>query len=171
MSYTAAVITVSDKGFRGERVDTSGPALCRMLKEAGWEVIHTAIVPDEREDIRKELIRCADELGAALVLTTGGTGFSPRDITPEATLDVVERLTPGIPEAMRAESMRITPKGCLARQAAGIRGRTLIVNLPGSEKAAKENIAAVLDPIRHGVDMLLGEGSADCGDHHKHHHH
>jgi len=171
MSYTAAVITVSDKGFRGERVDTSGPALCHMLQEAGWEVIHTAIVPDEREDIRKELIRCADELGAALVLTTGGTGFSPRDITPEATLDVVERLTPGISEAMRAESMRITPKGCLARQAAGIRGRTLIVNLPGSEKAAKENIAAVLDPIRHGVDMLLGEGSADCGDHHKHHHH
>jgi len=171
MSYTAAVITVSDKGYRGERQDTSGPALCAMLKEAGWEVIHTAIVPDEREDIRGELIRCADELGAALVLTTGGTGFSPRDITPEATLDVVERLTPGIPEAMRAESMRITPKGCLARQAAGIRGRTLIVNLPGSEKAAKENIAAVLAPIRHGVDMLLGEGSADCGDHHKHHHH
>ena len=171
MSYTAAVITVSDKGFRGQREDTSGPALCRMLREAEWEVIYTVVVPDEREDIRGELIRCADELGAALVLTTGGTGFSPRDITPEATLDVVERLTPGIPEAMRAESMRITPKGCLARQAAGIRGRTLIVNLPGSEKAAKENIAAVLDPIRHGVDMLLGEGSADCGDHHKHHHH
>ena len=170
MSYTAAVITVSDKGFRGERVDTSGPALCVLLKEAGWEVIHTAIVPDEREAIQKELIHCADELGAALVLTTGGTGFSPRDITPEATLAVVERLTPGIPEAMRAESMRITPKGCLARQAAGIRGRTLIVNLPGSEKAAKENIAAVLDPIRHGIDMLLGEGSADCGGHHKHHH-
>ncbi len=171
MSYTAAVITVSDKGFRGQREDTSGPALCRMLREAEWEVIYTAVVPDEREAIQKELIHCADELGAALVLTTGGTGFSPRDVTPEATLDVVERLTPGIPEAMRAESMRITPKGCLARQAAGIRGRTLIVNLPGSEKAAKENLGAVLDPIHHGVDMLLGEGSADCGDHHKHHHH
>lgn len=164
MKYTAAVITVSDKGFRGQRVDTSGPALCAMLKEADWEVIHTAIVPDEAEAIQKELIKCADVLGAALVLTTGGTGFSPRDITPEATLAVVQRQTPGIPEAMRAESMRITPKGCLSRQAAGIRKRTLIVNLPGSEKAAKENIAAVLDPIRHGVDMLLGEGSADCGE-------
>lgn len=164
MKYTAAVITVSDKGFHGQRTDTSGPALCAMLQEAGWEVIHTAIVPDEAEAIRKELINCADELGTALVLTTGGTGFSPRDITPEATLAVIERQTPGIPEAMRAESMRITPKGCLSRQAAGIRKRTLIVNLPGSEKAARENIAAVLGPIRHGVDMLLGEGSADCGE-------
>lgn len=163
MSYTAAVITVSDKGFRGARQDTSGPALCAILKEAGWEVIHAAIVPDEREDIQKELICCADERKVALVLTTGGTGFSPRDVTPEATLAVVERLCPGIPEAMRAESMRITPKGCLSREAAGIRGRTLIVNLPGSEKAARENIAAVLHPIRHGVEMLLGEGSANCG--------
>lgn len=173
MRFTAAVITVSDKGFRGERVDTSGPALCAMVGETGWDVIHTAIIPDERDVIEKELIRCADEIGAALVLTTGGTGFSPRDITPEATLAVVERQTPGIPEAMRAESMKITPKGCLSRSAAGIRGRTLIVNLPGSEKAAKENLAAVLKPIRHGVEMLLGEGSADCGEpaHHHHHHH
>ncbi len=164
MKYTAAVITVSDKGFRGQREDTSGPALCAMLQKEDWEVIHTAIVPDEAGAIQAELIRCTDELGAALVLTTGGTGFSPRDITPEATLEVIERQTPGIPEAMRAESMRITPKGCLSRQMAGIRGRSLIVNLPGSEKAARENIAAVLDPIRHGVDMLLGEGSADCGE-------
>lgn len=171
MKFTAAVITVSDKGFRGERVDTSGPALCAMLREEDWEVIHTAIVPDEKDVIEKELTKCADELGAALVLTTGGTGFSPRDITPEATLAVVERLTPGIPEAMRAESMRITPKGCLSRETAGIRNRTLIVNLPGSEKAAKENIAAVLRPIRHGVEMLLGEGSADCGESGHHHHH
>jgi len=171
MNFTAAVITVSDKGFVGQRKDTSGPALCAMLGEAGWQVIHTAIVPDERDAIEKELIRCADELGVSLVLTTGGTGFSPRDITPEATLAVVERQTPGIPEAMRAESMKITPKGCLSRSAAGIRRRTLIVNLPGSEKAAKENVAAVLDPIRHGVEILLGEGSANCGEHHKHHFH
>ena len=171
MNYTAAVITVSDKGFRGERADTSGPALCGMLKEAGWEVIHTAIVPDETVAIQKELLLCADGLGAALVLTTGGTGFSPRDVTPEATLAVIQRQTPGIPEAMRAESMRITPKGCLSRETAGIRGRTLIVNLPGSEKAARENISAVLDPIRHGVDILLGEGSADCGEPGHHHHH
>ena len=97
------------------------------------------------------------------MLTTGGTGFSPRDITPEATMSVVERPTPGIPEAMRAESMKITPRGCLSRSVAGIRGRTLIVNLPGSEKASRENILAVLDPIAHGLDILHSEGSANCG--------
>lgn len=162
MGYTAAVITVSDKGYRGEREDTSGPNLCRILEETGYDVTHTAMVPDEATQIQQELIKCADELGIALVLTTGGTGFSPRDITPEATLAVVERPTPGIPEAMRAESMRITPKGCLSRSAAGIRGRTLIINLPGSKKAAQENILAVLDPVEHGLDMLYSEGSADC---------
>lgn len=164
MAYTAAVITVSDKGARGERADTSGPALCAMLREAGFDVTHTAIIPDEKEQIRAQLISCADERGIALVLTTGGTGFSPRDITPEATLDVVERRTPGIGEAMRAESLRITPKGCLSRGEAGIRGRTLIVNLPGSEKAAKENLAAVLGALEHGLDMLYSAGSADCGE-------
>ena len=163
MSYTAAVITVSDKGFRGERADASGPLLCDLLKEKGFDVVYTAIVPDEKEQIQAELIKCADEKGIALVLTTGGTGFSPRDITPEATLDIVERPTPGIPEAMRAESMRITPKGCLSRSAAGIRKRTLIINLPGSPKAAKENILAVIDPVEHGLEMLYSEGSADCG--------
>ena len=144
MAYTAAVITISDKGSRGERVDTSGPALCAMLKDAGYEVVHTAIIPDEKEVIKSEFIKCADEMGINLLLSTGGTGFSPRDISPEATLEVVERRSPGIPEAMRAESLRITPKGCLSRSEAGIRGKTLIVNLPGSEKAAKENIACVL---------------------------
>lgn len=161
--YTAAVITVSDKGYRGERVDTSGPNLCQILKEKGYDVAYTAMVPDEAEQIKGELRKCADTLGVALVLTTGGTGFSPRDITPEATLAVVERLTPGIPEAMRAESMRVTPKGCLSRGVAGIRGRTLIINLPGSKKASAENILAVIDPVRHGLDMLYSEGSADCG--------
>ena len=124
---------------------------------------HSAIVPDDGEMIKAELKKCSDELGIALVLTTGGTGFSPRDITPEATMEVVERPTPGIPEAMRAESMKITPRGCLSRSAAGIRGRSLIVNLPGSKKAAEENFLAVLGPIAHGLEMLLGEGSADCG--------
>ena len=162
MSYTAAVITVSDKGYRGEREDTSGPNLVGILKEHGYEVAYTAVVPDDAGMIQAELCKCADELGIALVLTTGGTGFSPRDITPEATLAVVERPTPGIPEAMRAESMRITPRGCLSRSAAGIRGRTLIVNLPGSKKASQENILAVIDPIEHGLQMLQGEGSADC---------
>jgi len=160
--YTAAVITVSDKGFRGERVDTSGPNLCEILKSRGFDVVHTAIVPDEMEQIKAQLLHCSDELGIALVLTTGGTGFSPRDITPEATMAVVERPTPGIPEAMRAESMRITPKGCLSRSAAGIRRRTLIINLPGSRKASAENILAVIGPVAHGLDMLYSEGSADC---------
>ena len=145
--YTAAVITVSDKGYRGEREDTSGPNLCRILKEKGFDVTYTAMVPDEAEQIKAQLCKCADQLGIALVLTTGGTGFSPRDITPEA---------------MRAESMRITPKGCLSRSAAGIRGRTLIINLPGSKKASQENILAVIDPVAHGLDMLYSEGSADC---------
>ena len=162
MVYTAAVITVSDKGFRGERVDTSGPNLCEILKDRGFKVVYSAIVPDESERIQAELRKCADALGIALVLTTGGTGFSPRDITPEATLAVVERLAPGIPEAMRAESMKITPKGCLSRSVAGIRGRTLIINLPGSRKASAENILAVIDPVQHGLEILLGEGSADC---------
>ena len=163
MAYTAAVITVSDKGFQGLREDTSGPALCELLKARGYEVVYKALVPDEPAQIHRELLHCCDDLGVALVLTTGGTGFSPRDITPEATLAVVERPTPGIPEAMRAESMKITPRGCLSRSAAGIRGRSLIVNLPGSRKASQENLLAVIDPIAHGLEMLWGEGSANCG--------
>ena len=163
MAYTAAVITISDKGARGERVDTSGPNLVELLMARDYDVVYTSIIPDEMEQIRAELCRCADERKIALVLTTGGTGFSPRDITPEATMAVVERPTPGIPEAMRAESMKITPRGCLSRSAAGIRKRSLIVNLPGSKKASAENLLAVIDPIGHGLEMLQGQGSADCG--------
>ena len=162
MAYTAAVITISDKGFRGERVDTSGPNLVEILKEKGFDVTYTTIIPDEKDMIKAELCKCADELGIALVLTTGGTGFSPRDITPEAALEGIERPTPGIPEAMRYESLKITPKGCLSRSVAGIRGRTLIITLPGSKKASQENILAVIDPVAHGLDMLYSEGSADC---------
>lgn len=168
MSYTAAVITISDKGARGERVDTSGPAVRAILERKGWTVRRTSIIPDEKEQIKAELVKCADDLRINLVLTTGGTGFSPRDVTPEATLEVIERRTPGIPEAMRAESLRITPKGCLSRSEAGIRGGTLIVNLPGSEKAAVENLTAVIDPLEHGLEMLLGSGSADCGEPSRH---
>lgn len=164
MAYTAAIITVSDKGARGERIDTAGPALAAMLQTEGYEVIYTSIVPDEEADIRQQLIKCTDELRASLVLTTGGTGFSPRDITPETTRAVIERETPGLPELMRAESMKITPHGCLSRSAAGIRGRSLIVNLPGSEKGAGENLAAILKPLQHGLKMLLSEGSADCAE-------
>ena len=159
MEYTAAVITVSDKICRGEGVDTGGPAVCAMLEEHGWKVIYKSIVPDEIERIKNELISCASELNVNLVLTTGGTGFSPRDVTPEATLAVVERETRGIPEAMRYAGLQITPRACLSRGAAGILGRTLIVNLPGSGKAARENLAAVIDPIRHGMEMLLSSGS------------
>ena len=160
--YTVAVITISDKGYRGERVDTSGPNLVEILKSKGFEVTYTSIIPDERAMIRDELVKCTDELKVALILTTGGTGFSPRDITPEAAMDIIERPTPGIPEAMRAESMKITPKGCLSRSVAGIRGRSLIITLPGSKKASAENILAVIDPVAHGLDMLYSEGSADC---------
>lgn len=167
--FTAAVVTVSDRGARKERVDTSGPALESLLRGRGWEVIGREIVPDDTDEIQRALRHCADDLDAALVLTTGGTGFSMRDVTPEATLAVVEREARGIPEAMRAASMAITPRGCLSREAAGIRGRTLIVNLPGSVKAAVENIEAVIDPIRHGVEILRGSSEkgggapADCG--------
>ena len=154
----AAVITVSDKGSRGERIDTSGPALCGMLAADGWAVIHTAIVPDEPEEISRQLIACADELGANLILTTGGTGFSMRDITPEATMAVIDRAVPGIPEAMRAASMQVTPLGMLSRAAAGLRGSSLIINLPGSEKAARECLAAVLPVMKHAMKMIKGEG-------------
>ena len=173
MSYQAAVITISDKGSRGERKDTSGPAICDIVRAQGMEVVYTAIVPDEAEQIKAQLIHCADEVKAHLILTTGGTGFSPRDVTPEATKAVIEREVPGIPEAMRAESMKITSHGCLSRSAAGIRGGSLIVNLPGSEKAVRENLLAVMDALMHGLDMLTSAGSADCaenGGHHHHHH-
>ena len=144
-------------------MDTSGPMLEKLVSEHGYQVVCTAIIPDEMEQIKDELIRCCDERKVSLVLTTGGTGFSPRDVTPEATKAVIERETPGIPELMRAESMKITPRGCLSRSAAGIRGRSLIINLPGSEKAARENLLAVLDSLEHGLQMLYSEGSADCG--------
>ena len=165
---TAAVITISDKGSRGERIDTSGPRICSMLQEDGWDVVYTDIIPDEHDMIVNELVYVADRLKVDLALTTGGTGFAPRDVTPEATLAVVERETRGIPEAMRYASLQITPRGCLSRSAAGIRGKTLIVNLPGSEKAARENLTAVLDAICHGMDMLFSDGSSDR--HHGHSH-
>jgi molybdenum cofactor synthesis domain-containing protein len=159
--FTAAVITVSDKGSVGQRVDTAGPLICEMLEGAGFRIAHTSIIPDEREVIECELIKCADELDIALVMTTGGTGFSPRDVTPEATIAVCDRLAPGIPEAMRLESLKITPRAALSRSQAGIRGKTLIVNLPGSLKAVRENLQAVLASLEHGLEMLRGETEHD----------
>ncbi|MBD5160931.1 MAG: MogA/MoaB family molybdenum cofactor biosynthesis protein [Oscillibacter sp.] len=160
--FTAAVLTVSDRSFRGERPDGAGPLAASLLEEAGYRVAETAIVPDEQEEIQAALIRLADEKDIALIVTTGGTGFSPRDVTPEATLAVCRRQAPGIPEAMRAASLAITPRAMLSRAAAGIRGGSLIVNLPGSPKAARENLEAVLPALGHGLEMLRG-GPADCG--------
>ena len=159
--FTAAVVTVSDRGSRGERADGSGPRIEALLKERGYDVVHREIVPDEAGEIERALVRLADERDVALVLTTGGTGFSPRDVTPEATERACTRMVPGIPEAMRAASLKVTPRGMLSRGAAGIRGGTLIVNLPGSPRAAIENLEAVLPALEHGLEMLRG-GPADC---------
>ena len=162
MGFTAAVLTISDRCSTGEREDTSGPALCAILEERGYNIVHTAVIPDEKDLISEALIQCCDEIGADLVLTTGGTGFARRDVTPEATKAVAERDVPGIPEAMRAESMKITPRGCLSRGMACIRKNSLIINLPGSKKGATENILAVIDPLEHGLKKLASDGSADC---------
>lgn len=159
--YRAAVLTVSDRSFRGERTDESGPLVAALLIEAGYEVLQTRIVPDEQPQIEAALCEIADLHAAELVVTTGGTGFAPRDVTPEATLAVCDRLAPGIPEAMRYTSMQITPRAMLSRAQAGIRKGTLILNLPGSPKAAKENLEAVLPTLAHGLEMLSGK-PADC---------
>jgi len=163
MGYTAAVITVSDSCSRGEKQDTSGPRVEAMLAGAGYAVVHRAVVPDEREAIQLELIRCADELRINVAFTTGGTGFSRRDVTPEATLSVIDREARGIPEAMRYASLQITPRAMLSRAVAGLRGDTLIINLPGSEKAAAENLGAVLDTLDHAMLMLAGAGHGADG--------
>ena len=160
MSFTAMVITVSDRCAQGQREDASGPLLVQMLQDAGYTVTGTAIIPDEYGIICHAL-RQAAQANTALILTTGGTGFSPRDITPEATAAVCQRMAPGIGEAMRAASLRITPRGMLSRATAGLLDRSLIVNLPGSPKAARENLEAVLPSLAHGLEMLRG-GQADC---------
>ena len=161
MNWKAAVLTVSDRSSRGERPDEGGPLISALLQDAGYEVLRTAIVPDEQAEIARFLREWADIGEVQLILTTGGTGFAPRDVTPEATCSDCQRMTPGIPEAMRAASLAITPRAMLSRAAAGIRGGTLIVNLPGSPKAAKENLEAVLPTLGHGLQMLSGE-AADC---------
>lgn len=161
MMYHAAVLTVSDRSFRGERPDAGGPLVAEMLKNAGYEVALTAIVPDEQAQIEEKLCQIADSGEVQLLVTTGGTGFAPRDVTPEATLAVCDRLTPGIPEAMRYASMQVTSRAMLSRAQAGIRKGTLIINLPGSPKAARENLEAVLPALSHGLEMLSGR-PADC---------
>lgn len=158
MDYTAVVITVSDLGSQGKRIDTSGPAVCKMIEDAGFHVIHTAIIPDEQAEIQKMLIYCADELHANLILTTGGTGLSPRDVTPEATLAVLDREIRAIPVAMWVESLKVTPRAMLSRAVAGTRGKSLIINLPGSEKGAKQNLSAIIGALEHAMHMIAAEG-------------
>lgn len=159
--FKAAIVIASDKGSRGERQDTSGDVIQDYLAEQGYELIERVIVPDERSLIAGELVRLSDTCGCDLILTSGGTGFSPRDWTPEATLDVIHRQVPGIPEALRAASLIITPRAMLSRAVAGIRGGTLIINLPGSPKAVAENLVTLSGALRHGLEILTAR-TGDC---------
>ena len=151
-----AIITLSDSGYAGQREDKSGPVIRELAEAAGYEIVHTDLLPDGVEPLSSELKRLCDEDLADLVLTTGGTGFSPTDLTPEATLAVTERPAPGIAEAMRYKSLQITPRAMLSRAAAGIRKKTLIVNLPGSPKAVRECLEFILPSLGHGLEILRG---------------
>jgi len=153
--YTATVITVSDRAYNREYIDQSGPAVCTMLEKAGYAIASIHIIPDEKNNIIEVLKNACDE-GVNLIVTTGGTGFAPRDVTPEATLAVIEREAPGLAEYMRMKSAQITPRGMLSRGVAGICGSSLIINLPGSPKGATENLAFILPHLGHGLDMLNG---------------
>lgn len=155
-ALTAAVITLSDKGSRGEREDKSGPLVKEMLEAAGYLVMEQFILPDEKELLRQNLIRLSDSRQVNLIMTTGGTGFAERDITPEATMAVMTRNAPGIAEAIRAGSMQITKRAMLSRGASVIRNKTLIVNLPGSPKAVRESLDIILDQLEHGIRLLNG---------------
>ncbi|HTZ18972.1 MAG TPA: MogA/MoaB family molybdenum cofactor biosynthesis protein [Dissulfurispiraceae bacterium] len=155
---TAAVLTLSDKGSKGERTDESGPAISEMLRGVG-EVRYYDILPDEREMIKDRLLFYAGKVD--LILTTGGTGLAPRDVTPEATMDVIDREIPGIAEAMRAESLKKTRNAMLSRAVAGVRGQTLIINLPGSPKAVRENLTVIIDALPHAIEKIKGD-PGDC---------
>ena len=154
---TVAVLTMSDKGSKGEREDLSGPLIKDMLKSIDAEVKHYDILPDEKELIKEKLIKYSKEVD--LIITTGGTGLSPRDVTPEATLEVIDRQVPGIAEAMRSEGLKKTSRAMLSRAVAGVKGRSLIINLPGSPKAVKENLAVILDVIPHAIEKIKGDTS------------
>lgn len=162
MTLRCAVLTISDRSARGEREDRSGPALVDKIHAQGWQVSKQAIVPDDLQEIVQTLIAWADSDMLDVLLTTGGTGFAPRDITPEATRRVIERETPGLVEAMRAASMHVTPHAMLSRAVAGIRGHTLIVNLPGSPRGAVENFQIVLPVLPHAVELLRDAPEAEA---------
>jgi molybdenum cofactor synthesis domain-containing protein len=157
------ILTLSDRSARGERPDASGPALEAVIRAQGWQVACTGVLPDEQSEIRRLLAEWADSGEMDVLLTTGGTGFSPRDVTPEATLSVVERPAPGIAEAMRSASLAVTPHAMLSRAAAGIRAGVLIINLPGSPKAAVENLQVVLPVLPHAVQLLRSDPRAEAG--------
>ena len=161
MAIRAGVLTISDKASRGERVDTSGAAITELLATIDARVARSEVVPDERDRIAATLRAWADSDELDVIVTTGGTGLGPRDVTPEATTDVVERPVPGLGELMRAEGVKHTPMAALSRGVAGVRGRTLILNLPGSEKGVRQNLAAVIDLLPHAVELLRGR----VGDH------
>ncbi|MBU3092335.1 MogA/MoaB family molybdenum cofactor biosynthesis protein [Clostridium sp. CM028] len=157
-----AILTMSDKGSRGERIDGTGPAIRNELEGKGFVISFYKIISDEKQEIEKELIYLCDELKVDLILTNGGTGFSERDVTPEATRNVIEKYVPGIGEVMRMKSIQITSKAVLSRSIAGIRKKTLIINLPGSPKGAVENLQFIIPAIPHGIAILTGEAS-ECG--------
>lgn len=159
-----AVLTISDKGYAQQREDASGQEIIRLVQAQGYELAHYGILPDEQAHISAELRRLCDERAAELILTTGGTGFAKRDVTPEATLAVVERLCPGIPEAMRAMSLAVTDRAMLTRSVAGIRGDSLIINMPGSPKAVRECLEYILGPLKHGLEILAGQ-TGECARH------
>ena len=162
MSLRFGILTLSDRSAKGERADASGPALADLIYAQGWSVTKQAILPDDESTIRTALIEWADSGEVDIILTTGGTGFAPRDITPEATRAVIERDAPGLAEIMRAESLKKTPHAMLSRAVAGIRGRTLIVNLPGSPKGALENMQTILPVLPHAVQLLTGDPGSEA---------
>ncbi len=160
--FTAAVITLSDKGAAGEREDRSGPLIREILEKEGYEVVETLLLPDGRPRLERELMRLSDQRQVSVIFTTGGTGFSERDMTPEATIAVCDRMATGIAEAMRWYSLGITPRAMLSRQTSGIRKKTLIVNLPGSPKACREDLGFILPSLSHGLGILRGT-DGECG--------
>jgi molybdenum cofactor synthesis domain-containing protein len=163
MSIRFSILTVSDRSARGERPDATGPALAQIIQAQGWLITEQAILPDESQAVRNWLVEQVSSGQVDVILTNGGTGFSPRDVTPEATLSIIERQAPGIVEAMRSASLKVTPHAMLSRAVAGIRGRTLIINLPGSTKGALENLETITQVLPHAVELLRDEPGVEAG--------